>query len=63
MIRLSRTKSRLLRPGGIFRFASFGGEVADGFSYCVRPNSGRIEPGQEIEVQGRIPLSDVEADG
>jgi len=22
------------------------------FSYCVRPNSGRIEPGEEIEVQG-----------
>lgn len=21
-------------------------------SYCVRPNSGRIEPGQEIDVQG-----------
>jgi hypothetical protein len=21
--------------------------------YCVRPNSGRIEPGQELEVQGK----------
>jgi hypothetical protein len=21
--------------------------------YCVRPNSGRIEPGQELEIQGK----------
>jgi len=22
--------------------------------YCVRPNSGRVEPGQELEVQGEL---------
>lgn len=26
--------------------------VSDFDSYCVRPNSGRVEPGKQVEVQG-----------
>ena len=33
------------------------GSPADRIRYCVRPNSGRIEPGDHVEVQG-MELSD-----
>ena len=30
--------------------------------YCVRPNSGRIEPGSEVEVQGRLKAARIVTD-